>query len=265
MRTLAITCLLSLIATPLPADDAPKDDHAQIEYWIAKLGDDNPKVRQQASESLRKIGQRALPALTDAARSKDAEVRNRAATLSQQIEQDAAEPDGIDVLPPAPDDRMPRRRRPLIPRDFGPLIMPRPADAFQRFNRAFSFAEQGRTVNITENNDGITVTTTETRDGKTVTKVSTAKNKEALKKHHPEAYELYEKHARLPPSGFDRLDVTKFERDQIARAFDQARRAMADHRKLLDRQRDMMLEHRKLVEELRRQAMEEVERLRREE
>jgi hypothetical protein len=137
-----------------------------------------------------------------------------------------------------------------------------------------SFAENGRTVNILENNDGITITTTENQGGKTINKVFKSKDKDALKAQHPEAFELFEKYTArvnvrqfrpmlVPPGGFDRLDLADMHRDQIDRAFAQARQSMVDQRKLMDRQRDMMLEHRKLVEELRKQAMEEIERARR--
>ncbi len=49
-----------------------------IDRWIDRLGNDSYPIREDATGALLKIGKRAIPALTKAAESSDAEVRSRA-------------------------------------------------------------------------------------------------------------------------------------------------------------------------------------------
>jgi hypothetical protein len=59
----------------------------QIETALRRLGSDAFAVREQASAELLKLGGKAYPALLDAAKSGDGEVRRRARDLSAQIKQ----------------------------------------------------------------------------------------------------------------------------------------------------------------------------------
>src|SRR5436190_19178707 len=73
-------------ADPTPADPAPTK--ADIPALIKQLGDDSPKVRDQASEKLRHLGADAIPALTEAEKSDDAEVVSRSQSIQRQIDED---------------------------------------------------------------------------------------------------------------------------------------------------------------------------------
>ena len=59
-------------------DDAPVTSDAQIGQWIAQLGSEKFKVREQATRALIKAGLTALPAVVEATESRQAEVRDRA-------------------------------------------------------------------------------------------------------------------------------------------------------------------------------------------
>jgi hypothetical protein len=295
MRRAFIPLLILAITPAVLADDAQdkkNDTRPQITYWVEKLADEEPKVRLQAAEELRKIGKDALPALNQATRNKDPEVATRAAATLKQIEQDAAaRPDGIDVLPPPQDNAVAGGRAGgragalrLRARPDGIRIEPMPAPgalapdlqgwagAAQVFTRNLVVTENGRTVRIQEDNDGIAVTTTENLSGKLVTRVAKAKNLESLKKEHPEAARLYEQYANrmrarigpltpqmlTPPARLGQLDLPDAQRQQIEDAFAQAQRAMADHRDLIEKRRQLFKEQLKEAEEIRRQAIEEI-------
>ena len=77
-------------ATTSPADPArpatPADPRAEIDALIKQLGDNSPKLRQEATDRLRKIGPDAVPALKEALTHDDLEVVFRAQTLLKQIE-----------------------------------------------------------------------------------------------------------------------------------------------------------------------------------
>ena len=62
---------------------APDDGPAE---WVSRLGSPLFALREQASEKLKQLGPRALPALREARSSRDLEVRNRAAMLIEEIE-----------------------------------------------------------------------------------------------------------------------------------------------------------------------------------
>jgi len=77
---------LSFAEPTPPADPAPAK--ADIPALIKQLGDDSPKVRDQASEKLRHLGADAIPALTEAEKSDDAEVVSRSQSIQRQIDED---------------------------------------------------------------------------------------------------------------------------------------------------------------------------------
>jgi HEAT repeats len=285
-----LVCLLLLATAPQAPAEGPKakgdDRSARVDYWVEKLGDEDPKIRLAAAEELRKIGNDAVPALNQAARSKDPEVRTRAAATLKQIEQDAAgKPDGVDVLPPPQDNPgngrgMRLGRVPAAGGDFaaggfaGGAAVGRFGDGgFQTFNRNLVVTENGRTVRIQEDNDGITVTITEMIGGKTVTRASKAKDVESLKKEHPEAAKIYEQYASrmqlrmnhvltpqmlAPPARLGGLDLPPAQRQEIEDAYAEARRALEEHRKAIEQHRQVVEDQLKAAEEIRRQAIEEI-------
>jgi len=65
-----------------------EDDLAKITALIEKLGDDNFDSRQEAEESLKKLGTKILPLLRNARGNPDLEVRNRAAKTADAIDMD---------------------------------------------------------------------------------------------------------------------------------------------------------------------------------
>jgi len=56
--------------------------------------------------------------------------------------------------------------------------------------------EDGKTIKIHEDANGIAVTITEKKDGKDVSETTKAKDKETLKKDNPKVYEIYEKYSK---------------------------------------------------------------------
>jgi hypothetical protein len=89
-------------AAPPPAPPAPTPE--EIDAWIAKLGSDDWKAREEATEALVRVGAPALPALEKAARSDDPEVKTRALAALERIRQKAA------PKPPGGREPGPRRR-----------------------------------------------------------------------------------------------------------------------------------------------------------
>ena len=76
----------------LAADDKAKEpipSAAQIQKWVKQLGDEDFKVREEATRDLIKAGEAALDAVTKATESKDPEVKQRALMIIQQIEKTA--------------------------------------------------------------------------------------------------------------------------------------------------------------------------------
>ena len=80
--------LLLVFGIPTYAAEPPSGQEARknalpkpgvkIAKWISQLGNDEFKVREQATQGLAKAGANALPALLKATKSKQVEVRNRA-------------------------------------------------------------------------------------------------------------------------------------------------------------------------------------------
>ena len=76
MKLLAILAFVCSLPPFAQADSpAPAVANRDIPALIKQLGDDSPKVRDQASEKLRHLGKDALPALSEALKSEDPEVR----------------------------------------------------------------------------------------------------------------------------------------------------------------------------------------------
>ena len=82
-RLLPMAAALALLLM-IAAGAGSKQDVSQrqphdpvIDRWIERLGNDSYPIREDATGALLKIGRRAIPALTKAAESSDAEVRSR--------------------------------------------------------------------------------------------------------------------------------------------------------------------------------------------
>ncbi len=88
--TAAAHVLLAQRPATQPAT-APAADNAAMAGLIAQLGDTSPKVRNAAQARLQDIGLPAIPQLTEAAKSTDAEVAQRAQTLLKSIAKAEAE------------------------------------------------------------------------------------------------------------------------------------------------------------------------------
>ncbi len=211
MRTsrLLALCVVMVLGSPAifaadapPAADTPpttRPADASISEFIAKLGDENFKTREAASDELHKIGHAALPALKDAAKSPDPEVQARAQALIKEIEN-----------PPKPkvaDTQV----------DFGPIGNMRNANGqFRivvngqalnvnggnvRMSKTVTVVNNRKEIEVTENQqkihivqdaDGIKMSVTDTTDGKETTKTYEAKNAAELKEKQPEAFKIYE-------------------------------------------------------------------------
>jgi hypothetical protein len=82
---LALLGLVALLIVPAPAEE--KVDAGKIDGLIEKLGSPAFTDREKATQALDAIGEPALEALRKAAKSSDAEIRKRATTLVDRIEQ----------------------------------------------------------------------------------------------------------------------------------------------------------------------------------
>jgi hypothetical protein len=200
--------------TPAAVEKAPSNE--DVPKLIKQLGDDDPKLRDQASRQLRKVGKDALPALAEAAKDNaDPEVVSRAQSVTRQIDDD---------LHPKP---RPQAQDPFAPRiriggnvggGGGGAVFGGGNGNVQIMITSSTVNAHGKSVSITNRNgvttkettvtdgdstikikedaDGIAVTTTDKKDGKETTETVKAKDADTLKKENPKAFELYEKHAK---------------------------------------------------------------------
>lgn len=84
--------LLNEILAPVPAPEPPPPVKAEIDKLIKDFASEDAKVRDAASEAVVKQGVPALGALREAAKSKDAEVVERAKAAGTAIEMAAKAP-----------------------------------------------------------------------------------------------------------------------------------------------------------------------------
>lgn len=136
----------------VPAEAEEAASAGEIQRWIADLGSDDYETRERATEALAACGPAARPALEEAARSPDPEVRYRARTALARL---AREPDADTAA-----------------RDGGGRV-------------------QAQSVRISEGPDGVRVEVSRTEDGKTTTRVYEAEDRAAFKEKHPEIYAQY--------------------------------------------------------------------------
>ena len=76
-----------LVAAEKKPAKATASSPKQVQQWIQQLGDDDFKVREEATRDLIKAGGIALDAVAKATKSKDAEVRQRALMIIKRIKQ----------------------------------------------------------------------------------------------------------------------------------------------------------------------------------
>ncbi|HSI34308.1 MAG TPA: hypothetical protein VK986_12025, partial [Tepidisphaeraceae bacterium] len=194
-----------------PAVVAPADRKAELADLIAKLGHDDPKVRQDATDALRKIGKDALPALKEAKGSEDLEVSSRAEALLKKIDEDSkpkpvatpgADFDGefggirrngnVRIMRVGPGGNVQVQVN-AVAGGAGHAMAISRSDA--NGVTTVKAQENDRTVKIVESADkGIEMSVTEPgKDGKPETKEYKAKDADELKKDHPEAHKHYER------------------------------------------------------------------------
>ena len=88
-----VACLLSFMAMVCAAADTPRPDSSDPERLVQRLGSPRFAEREAAFKALDALGPAALSALRNAAKSNDAEVRQRAGELLAKLQRaaDAAE------------------------------------------------------------------------------------------------------------------------------------------------------------------------------
>src|SRR5258706_4585922 len=258
MRYLYFLLVMSLLMVPNAfGDPAVAAEGTDIAALIRQLGDDVPKVREQATVKLRQLGRAALGALAEAQNDSDPEVVARAQLLTRQIDED---------LHPRP--------RPLLQDRFtasglrlnriGPGAAGNAVVRVQAMrvgsSRSVSMTrspdgatvketvvkENGEEIKIREAADGVTVRTTKTAGGKDISTVIKAKDKEALKKDEPEAYALYERHtnAAAMPARVGQLNIDGLldaqARVEVERARADAERRLVGHERLIEAQQRLI-------------------------
>jgi hypothetical protein len=203
------TCVfVSMITRAAPPATQPIDPtHASM---IAHLGDDNPHIRDAAVRDLRKAGPEALPALRDAVKSANPQVRDSAEMLVAEAEgkrtprlaaarqQTALSPaDALELQALAmPQGRIIVRGGNLVLNNVRLNNMPGQMQLQVvrngQFTRDLTINENGRKIQIHEDNNGIKLQVGEGAE----TREYTAKNADELKEKEPEAFKLYEKYAQ---------------------------------------------------------------------
>src|SRR5688572_28572222 len=158
-------------ATPGPSGDA-------VGRLIIELGHPDAATREAATKRLREMGKAALPALKEATKDADPEVRSRAEALVRRLE---------------------RRPFPGGPFDRGAL------GGVQRvtFGEKVVTVDQGdRQFEIVKEDDGsIQITVTAMEGGKGVSETYAAADEAELRELEPEAYKVYEQWGKMPVSG----------------------------------------------------------------
>ncbi len=191
-----------LAISPATAPSTQPADEG-ITALIKRLGDDDFRVREEATEELFKCGKPALPELTKAVENENPEIQLRAQTLITRIEA-ASKPAVADVGPNNPNNirinRGMMNGRAQV--QFNGRMVVANGGQVSRISvstnngiKTVDADENGVQVSIKESPDGIDMSITRPVDGKPVTEDIKAKDAEELKKDNPEAFKLYEKYA----------------------------------------------------------------------
>jgi hypothetical protein len=161
---------------PTPAKEEPKVDVEQIKRLIRDLDADDIKVRDKATDELKKIGKPAMPYLEESAKSESPEVAWRSKIIINAIKK--AEQQKV----PQPDDSTAKRIGPTL-KQFG-----------NKFNIIINSATPGtKSFSMSQDSSGkITVNITESdKDGKKNTKTYEANSTEEFKQKYPEIAKEY--------------------------------------------------------------------------
>lgn len=168
----------------------------KIKTLIEQLGDDNPRVRDAAAASLRKLGKDALPALKGATRDEDPQIRTSAESLVAELtEPRKVQPTTAQAQANAGPGVIMLNGGGLILNNvrFGPGMqgqMQVHVVANGQATRDVSVNENGRKVHIHEDNDGVKVEVTDNGE----TKEYAAKNSAELKEKQPDGFKEYERY-----------------------------------------------------------------------
>ncbi len=172
MKMTLLTSLVLVAATAMAQDadvkkPAPKVNGQTAKVWVERLGDDDYTVREEATKKLIEMGAKAVPALEEALKSNDLEVRLRAGRALRAIRGDA--------------DRagMGRERVEDDPRENA-------KPGAKRGQRGVRIFPGNSRIQVEMTDGKVRVKTTELVDGKTVVKTYEGASIEELKKKHPE-------------------------------------------------------------------------------
>lgn len=181
-----VACLLLAGSAALAANDGDADaapsttlgPPGDVGRLIIELGHPDAATREAATNRLREMGKAALPALKEAAKDADPEVRSRAEALVRRLERRP--------FPGGPYDRGPRRGVQRV--TFGDKVVT---------------VDQGdRQFEIVKEDDGsIRVTVTAMEEGQRVTETYAAADEAELRELEPEAHKVYERWATMPVGG----------------------------------------------------------------
>jgi hypothetical protein len=277
---------------PAPAAAPPTSPvEGEVPALVAKLGDDSPKVREDASQKLRQLGAAAVPALTEAQTSADPEVATRAQAILRGIDEDrrpkASRDPGRDPGVGYNKLRLQRHAADVVARPgvaAKAVSVARNADGTT--TRVTTVNDGDQRVTIREDTAGVAVTTTKTVDGKDVESTVKAKDRAALKAEHPGAFALVEKHTRQVVqvrgamgggAAFEFDHLNPADRGQVDAAVGEARklaeelrrnleadglidaRTQLELQRALDQARQNADQHRKVMEEQMRAARQQLE------
>jgi hypothetical protein len=172
-----------------PAPPATQPIDPKLKALIVQLGDENPRIREDAVAALRKFGKDALPALRGATDDQDPQIRTSAQALISQItdkDKPLAQADpnrsaiilrnGAIILHNA-----------RIQAGGNAQLQVRMQVSNGKSVREVTANENGRKVHIHEDNDGLKMQVTENGE----TKEYEAKNADDLKQKDPEAFKTY--------------------------------------------------------------------------
>lgn len=187
----AFACIALSLALVLRADrPTTRPTDSKVSELITKLGHEDFRVRESAQEDLRKIGKSALPDLQQATKSPDPEVATRAEALVREMQKPPAAP----VRPQGPFD-MGQGMVFIAPNGMRAQVQIQVGNGAVRH---MTVNENGRSVSLHEDQDGIKLTITEPdKDGKSQTKEYKAKNADELKTDSPDAFAEYERLTRM--------------------------------------------------------------------
>ncbi|MDB5172995.1 MAG: hypothetical protein JWN51_1768, partial [Phycisphaerales bacterium] len=170
-----------------PAGPATQPAAPDVATLIRQLGDDDFHVRQEAGHELSRMGKAALPALKEAQKSADPEIRSRALEIVQR--QEAPPQDG--VVPQAGAGNWNQSVRISV------INGAKTVDVHQA----------GRMIHIEEDGTGLRMTVTGQLGGRPTTREYKAGSPDQLKKENPAAYALYQQFTRNGIEGIDGINA----------------------------------------------------------